>query len=414
MNTRLQSGLRVIAIIGACVTSLGIAACGSSSSSSSQSSSSTSTQAAQTSSTVQTSATPTGPPIKVMIAGTLSGPTNLPELPHGAQAAAADINAHGGIDGRPIDVIVCNDSNPSPDACARKAVADHVAAVVGSQSLGINPILKANRIPQVGPYPFVPDDYTQPNEFPVSGGSVAAGATVPFLTGQGVHKIQPLVLAGAFATSSAVTFMKETAARTPGVTILPPISLPFPSTDLSAQTQKAGSSGAQAIVVIAFPTQNVQVLSAARTAGLTQKLVFSGATFPQALVDHVKAAANGVYTLSSFLPVSANVPAIQQFKQDMAKYAPGQELSDISLNSWAAVQMFAIAAKHATTINAAGIMKVMPTLKNVNLGVTGPFSYGQPGPMPGAPRVVNVNTYFGLVKNQVITPVSTTPTPAYP
>lgn len=208
--------------------------------------------------------------------------------------------------------------------------------------------------------------------------------------------------------------MHQTAARTPGITILPAISLPFPSTDLSAQVQKAASTGAQAMVVIAFPTQNVQVMEAARAAGVTQKLVFSGATFPQALVDHLKSAANGVYTLSSFLPVSASEPEMQQFKQDMARYASGQELSDISLNSWAAVKTFAIAAKSAKTIDAAGIMKVLPTLTDINLGVTGPFSFNQPGPMPGAPRVVNVNTFFGLVKNEVITPVSTTPTPAYP
>ena len=401
-----QSKWRYVTVLGACAATVAIAACGSSSSKPSSSS----TQTAQTTAT----ATATGQPIKVMIAGTLSGPTNLPELPHGAQAAAAEINTHGGVNGRPIDVIACDDSNPSPDACARKAVAEHVAAVVGSQSLGINPILKANGIPQVGPFPFVPDDYKQANEFPVSGGSVSAGAVVPFLAHLGVHKIVPVVLAGAFATRSAVAFMKETAARTPGVTILAPISLPFPSTDLSSQVQKAASTGAQAMVVFAFPTQNVQVLEAARTGGVKQKLGFSGATFPLALVDHLKAAANGVYTVSSFLPVSSSAPAIQQFKQDMSRYAHGQELSDISLNSWAAVKLFAIAAKHAKAIDSAGIMKVLPTLKNVDLGVTGPFSYGPPGPMPGAPRVVNANSYFGLVKNQVITPVSTTPAPAYP
>ena len=106
---------RSLACLGAVAASIAIAACGSS-----KSSSSTSQQPGSTgTSAAQTAPAPKGAPIKVMIAATLSGPTNLPEVPYGAEAAADRINSQGGIDGRPIDVIVCDDSNPSPDACAR-------------------------------------------------------------------------------------------------------------------------------------------------------------------------------------------------------------------------------------------------------------------------------------------------------
>jgi ABC-type branched-subunit amino acid transport system substrate-binding protein len=375
----------------------------------------TSSQSGSTSSTSGTKGpAPTGAPIKVMVAGTLSGPTNLPELPYGAISAAEQINAEGGIDERPIHVIECNDVNPSPDACARKAVSENVAAVVGSFSLGINPILAQNGIPQVGPYPFNKEDYTQPNEFPVSGGSVSAGAVVKQLASENVHKIVPLAVIGAESTSSAVTFMKQTAEKTPGMEILPTIGLPFPSTELSAEVAKAAATEAEAMLVLALPAQNVQVLQAAQAAGVTQKLFFSGATFPQALVEQVGSAAEGVYTLSSFLPVSSETPGMKQFNQDMSEYAPGQELSDVSMNSWAAMQTFAIAAKKAKTIDPSGIMSVMPTLPTIELGITAPFSFAKPGPMPGAPRVVNVGTFRGQVKEGVITAVSEQPTPAYP
>ncbi|HEX3512161.1 MAG TPA: ABC transporter substrate-binding protein [Solirubrobacteraceae bacterium] len=394
---------RRLGVVGTIAASVALGACGSSSHRT------TPTTPAATPRTI-----PSGVPIKVMIAGTLDGPTELPELPHGAEAAADQINAEGGVKGRPIDVIVCDDNNPSPDACARKAVSEHVAAVVGSQSNGINPILEASGIPQVGPYPFINDDYTQPNSFPVSAGSAAAGGAVKLLAGLGIHKIVPLALTGASATSTAVSFMQQTAAKTPGITISSTIGLPFPSTDLSAEVSKAASSGAEAMVVLAFPTQNVQVLQAARAAGVTQKLVFSSATFPQALVDHLKSAANGVYTISSFLPVSSTAPAMQRFNREMAKYAPGQELSDISLNSWAAMQTFAIAATHARTIDARGITRVLPTLGTIELGVTAPFSFAHAGALSTAPRVVNLGTFGGVVKNGVITALSSTPTPAYP
>lgn len=361
-----------------------------------------------------TAPAPKGPPIKVMIAATLDGPTELPELPWGAEAAADRINAQGGIDGRPVQVIVCDDNAPSPDACARKAVSDHVAAVVGSQSGGINPILLANGIPQVGNYPFGVDDYIAPNSFPLSAGTANAGAAAKLLARLGVKTIVPLAISGAGAATDAVTFLKATAAHIPGMTILPTIGVPFPSTDLSPQVAKAMSTNAQAIVLIAFPTQTLQMVQAARAAGDQQKIVLFSAVFPQALVDQLKSAANGIYIISSFLPVSDQAPAMRQFRTDMARYASGQELSDLSLNSWAAMQLFDIAAKKATAITAAGILKVLPTLKNINLGITAPFSLGIRGVLPNAPRIVNLQTFYAQVKNGVITALTQTPQPSYP
>jgi hypothetical protein len=57
---------------------------------------------------------------------------------------------------------------------------------------------------------------------------------------------------------------------------------------------------------------------------------------------------------------------------------------------------------------------VLPTLKNIDLGITAPFSFGRTGPLPGAPRIVNLGTYYGQVRNGVITAVSDTPQRAYP
>jgi len=196
--------------------------------------------------------------------------------------------------------------------------------------------------------------------------------------------------------------------------VLPIVGMPFPSTDLSAQVAEAQATGAQAIVVVGLPTEAVQVLEAARSLGVSQKILILGATFPQKLVTQLGSAANGVYTVSSFLPLSAQVPAMNEFKSDMARYAAGQELSDLSLNSWAAVHLFAIAAGRAKSITAAGILQVMPTLKNVNLGITGTFSYGQPGLLPQMPRLVNLETFSGQVKDETIVPTSTTPVPSYP
>ena len=57
-----------------------------------------------------TVAPPTGDPIKVMATGTIeSAAFSLPTIPLGAQIAVDEINAAGGINGRPLELVVCND-----------------------------------------------------------------------------------------------------------------------------------------------------------------------------------------------------------------------------------------------------------------------------------------------------------------
>lgn len=62
--------------------------------------------------------------------------TNKPGMPAMAKAYARWINKGGGINGRKLNVITCNEQNDSVRAaeCARRAVKEDVAAVVGSYS----------------------------------------------------------------------------------------------------------------------------------------------------------------------------------------------------------------------------------------------------------------------------------------
>ncbi len=62
--------------------------------------------------------------------------TNKPGMPAMATAYAKWINKHGGINGRKLKVLTCNDHNTNVSAakCAREAVAKNVVAVVGSYS----------------------------------------------------------------------------------------------------------------------------------------------------------------------------------------------------------------------------------------------------------------------------------------
>ncbi|MFI0241522.1 ABC transporter substrate-binding protein [Streptomyces sp. NPDC016845] len=104
--------------------------------------------------------------------------TNMPGMPAMAQAYARRVNAHGGIGGRELKVLTCNDQNDSVAAakCARSAVEQHVVAVVGSYSQHgrafLSPLESAG-IPYLGGYGVSDAEFTSPLSYPVNGGQAA-------------------------------------------------------------------------------------------------------------------------------------------------------------------------------------------------------------------------------------------------
>ncbi|MYT06568.1 MULTISPECIES: ABC transporter substrate-binding protein [Streptomyces] len=115
-------------------------------------------------------------PIKVMTwAPSDTKATNKPGMPAFARAYARWINSRGGINGRKLTVLTCNDHNDGVAAakCARRAVKEHVVAVVGSYSQygdSFFPPLEGAGIPYIGGYGVTNDEFTSPLSYPVNGG----------------------------------------------------------------------------------------------------------------------------------------------------------------------------------------------------------------------------------------------------
>ncbi|MFD0004739.1 ABC transporter substrate-binding protein [Streptomyces sp. NPDC127178] len=104
--------------------------------------------------------------------------TNKPGMPAFAQAYARWINAHGGIGGRKLEVLTCNDRNDSVAAarCADRAVEENVVAVIGSYSQfgeTFLPSLEGAGIPYIGGYGVTNAEFTSPLSYPVNGGQPA-------------------------------------------------------------------------------------------------------------------------------------------------------------------------------------------------------------------------------------------------
>ncbi|MGP4090445.1 ABC transporter substrate-binding protein [Streptomyces sp. KR55] len=118
-------------------------------------------------------------PITVMTwAPQKTNATNKPGMPALALAYARHVNSHGGINGRKLRVLLCNDHNDSVGAakCARRAVKEKAVAVVGSYSQYADsffPILEGAGIPYIGGYGITNGEFTSPLSYPVNGGQPA-------------------------------------------------------------------------------------------------------------------------------------------------------------------------------------------------------------------------------------------------
>ncbi|WP_093775458.1 ABC transporter substrate-binding protein [Streptomyces sp. yr375] len=130
--------------------------------------------------------------------------TNKPGMPAFASTYARWVNAHGGLNGRQLKVLTCNDHNDTVSAakCARRAVKENAVAVVGSYSQHSDaffPYLEGDGIAYIGGYGVTNAEFTSPLSYPVNGGqpSLLAGLGKELASTCGpVTLVRPDTLAG--------------------------------------------------------------------------------------------------------------------------------------------------------------------------------------------------------------------------
>ncbi|MGW2668988.1 ABC transporter substrate-binding protein [Streptomyces sp. NPDC001272] len=130
--------------------------------------------------------------------------TNMPGMPGMAKAYERWVNANGGIKGRKLRVLTCNEKNTATGAadCAREAVTKKAVAVVGSYSQygrAFMAPLEAEGIPFIGGYGVSPEEFQSTLSYPVNGGQPALLAGAGHQLGRAcsqVSLVRPDTLAG--------------------------------------------------------------------------------------------------------------------------------------------------------------------------------------------------------------------------
>jgi ABC-type branched-subunit amino acid transport system substrate-binding protein len=398
--------LLVLAAAGL-VAALVLSACGSSSKSSSGTS-------AGGASTGDQAAAPTGTPIKTMTITSLNsqGPV-YPNIAITAKAYEKWINSHGGINGHPLQVTVCDEHGKPTDAaaCGRQAVADKVVAVVGSFSfLGTNimpSLIKAN-IPNFGECcPITPPEWTSSNSFPMGTQPLYAVGLVKRAVADGCQNINAVVIDGAQGFLPPMNnAMKAYGKKFGKVVILPPTS----QDDSSLVAQSTGG-GADCVVMIVSETPYVAWNQAWVQSGTKARMYGPQGNLDSVSIKGLGNAVDGSIIAGMYPDISTAPWADYRQALKDANADPKVDYNSLGgLGTWAAYTgMTQIMKGMSGDITAASFKAAAAKTTNLDThGMVPVIDFTKPWKEnPSLSRLFNRTVVFSTIKNGKVVPLTT-------
>lgn len=341
----------------------------------------------------------TGAPINIGFIDSLSGtPYGDPHQSFVAKMAVQATNDAGGINGHPLNIIVCNTkgSAPAAQACAQDLVdKNHVVAFIGnSSSGGVAAVGTKAGVVSWGPMADDPSDINNPLSFMMDT-SAEGAANAAYLGAKRFNAKSAAIIgvqgADSF-TQQAVYGFKQA-----GITDIKIFTAP-PTSDYTPYLQKVKSSGVDTWTIMPSSATIGPAIQQASQLGVKQPIsLFDNAMSNAAL----EALASAPFANSIALEKAedASVPTWNTYLQQIKTYAPDgiDNLTDGSVSgSWIDAWSFAQVAKEITgPVTAASFRAHVTTLTNFDTGIMHPLDFTKPGPVPGMPRQVNVWSYEG-------------------
>ncbi|MFG2293974.1 ABC transporter substrate-binding protein [Streptomyces sp. NPDC048603] len=351
--------------------------------------------------------------------------TNMPGMPGMARAYERWINDKGGINGRRLRVITCNEHNTASGAadCARKAVTEKAVAVVGSYSQHgrafMTPLETAG-IPYIGGYGVSQEEFQSILSYPVNGGQPAllagAGHQLAQSDCRKVALIRPDTLAG---DSLPILLNAGLKAQKPNEAA--DIRAAEDSADYAAQAREAlahaagGKDGKDKGCVTAALGERTETFfdSFRRLDEKTDKkrrpqISSVQGSISQGLVDRTggtESLFEGAY-VTSWYPVATD-PLWAPMRKVIAEYAFGDDSVDPAdvgtQTTWIAYTVFTEAVRRVGTekVTARRIAKVLDTSEGLATGGLTPdlrWRFQDMRAVRGYPRLINGRVTFQVVQ----------------
>jgi len=352
----------------------------------------------------------TSSPIVIGNVGSYSGAQASSEA--GAEqiikAWAKWVNAHGGIRGRQVKLIVKDDQNDSARAltAVKELVQqDHAVAIVGEQSNGDAAWAKyvqSAGVPVVGGLAINTPFLTNPDFYPSGTNALALSyATLANAKTKGGPFGFLYCAESPLCAQSVPLYQGLAKAVGVGLPVLTKVSGTAP--DFTAQCVALKHAGVKSFQVGSAAAVAFKVAQACRTQGVTATLLADGGSVTQAWAK--QPAVDGTVSAESVFPfVDSSVPATKQYQQAKAQYAPGlgDSEGEVAAGAWAAGKLFeaAVAASPQGAVTSASVKQGLYALKNETLGgLTPPLTFTK-----GKPALINCYFNIEVTGGKVIAP----------
>jgi branched-chain amino acid transport system substrate-binding protein len=384
------------------VTSMVAAACGSSSSSPSAGS----------------SGSATGTPIKVGVVCSCTGPfgaTGIADAGKVAKAWAESVNAAGGIQGHPVDLVVDDDaSNPATSVTAATSlIGAHVAVILDLTTLDATweKQVDAAKIPSVGGTSAL--DYTDPNFYPAGQTQDSVPyAAVAMSKAAGGNTVGVLYCAEAPQCQGITTPIKQIASQQ-GLKYTYSASIAATAPNYTAQCLGAKQNGVNALFVSHASGVFVHVAQDCTTQGYNPAFIENALGFTMQVAS-APGVIWGFYPNTPFW--ASDRPEVKEMDTALDKYSPGltddtNGFSQFSASAWVGGKLIEAAVENAgvsagDTVDAAAVTRGLDSMHNETLGGWVPgvlnFTAGKPHSVPCF--------YEGRVQGGAPKLLSTTPT----
>jgi ABC-type branched-subunit amino acid transport system substrate-binding protein len=374
----------------------------------------TASESAPAESSAGSASAPSGEPIKLMTITTLNanGPT-YENISITAKLAADFINEGGGINGRPIEVTVCDEQFDAAVAatCARQAVEEGMVSEVGSFTYfaeAVVPVIAESDITWFGACcPISPSELSDPHSFNIGNQPMYAVGEVKRAVEDGCENINAVIAEGADAIFRTPM---ENAMKAYGKTFGDLIITPTISQDYSAEVAQA-TTNADCIVVVMSETPFLTWNTALQQADTTVKQYGNQGNLNAISAKGAEEITNGNIISGMYPDISTEPWA--DYRAMLEAQNVDQEANDFNslggMGTWAAYIAFAqIASTIEGEVTAASFYEAASNTSELDLNGMVPvldFTTEWTDGLPGYTRLFNRSVVYSKLENGKVVPV---------
>jgi ABC-type branched-subunit amino acid transport system substrate-binding protein len=345
----------------------------------------------------------TGETLKIMAFGELSQPPfPLPQLATGAQAAVDRINADGGVNGKQIELITCDDQGSAngATACGQQAVQEKVLAVVGQFTLfgdAFVGLTDEAGIPLILNTATSQLEVTSELSYPIVAALPPSVAALISLAEQGCETTVITASDNAQSRATYTDFLLPVAGSLGFKTDFVPY--PPDTTDFTGIAADVASKGDCIIYAGGAPDSSAIMIALDQSgADISKQAALSTLAISDATLTELGEVSDGLQVFANGkLPSSGDEAAVQA-QEDILAADANATVDASALNAYAAVIAFAQLAEQLDEVTPEALTKLLDDPSTtIETGIYPPVNFSEDaGYYPLTPRVAGAK-FFGYI-----------------